>query len=282
MSDNAHAFLILAHEDEAMLHRLVNRIASMGPVYVHVDAKTDMSKWQSKDLPCNFVPLRVPVYWGDWSLVEATTRLLEYALVDRSITRFSLLSGTHYPIISNEEIERKARGAGNLVASRRAPNMPDGSRPESDYLRRFYRTKTPNGLWSRIKNGFMNRIVYYRRPLDWKSVAPITGMRAGETFWSVEREFAEYCVAQIRTPTLLIDYFKQIVCSDEKVFATLYGEFANDIVLEGTTYSKWAGGAHPIALSRDDIEGAKSRDEFWFARKFTSRDSSLLDWLDNR
>lgn len=265
-----------------MLSRLVRRIAPLGPVYVHIDAKTDVSQWHIEGLPCTFLTTRVPVYWGDWSMVEATMMLLEQALADRTVNRFTLLSGTHYPIISNAQIAVRAARAGNLVASRRAPNMPDGSRPESEYMRRFYRTKKPNGTWSSIKNGFMNRIVYCGRPLDWKSVTPPIGMRAGETFWSIEREFAEYCVSRIRASGELIEYFKRIGCTDEKIFATLYGEFAQAIVLEGTTYSKWAGGPNPVAISREDVEDALARDVFWFARKFASSDIAILDWLDDQ
>jgi hypothetical protein len=282
MVDRRHSFLILGHADQAMLQRLVGRVSKLGPVYVHIDAKTDISKWPREDLPCDFLPNRVRVYWGDWSMVEATTRLLEKALADHSNSRFTFLSSSHYPIISNEEIEKRSNDVGNLISSRSAPNMTDGSRPESDYERRFYRTRKPNATWSRLKNGFMNRIVYFRRPLDWKSVAPATGMRAGESYWSIEREFAEYCVSQIQSDRPLIEYFKQIVCSDEKVFATLYGEFAHDIVLEGTTFSKWAGGPNPVAISRDDIERALAVPQFWFARKFSSSDSEILDWLDER
>jgi hypothetical protein len=263
-----------------MLKRLVSRVAPLGPVYVHVDAKTDLTKWRREGFACTFVSRRVPVYWGDWSMVEATTLLLEHALKEQSTTRFTLLSGSTYPIISNDEIAKSARDSGNLIASRSAPNMPDGSRPEVDYERRFYRTRVSNGEWSRIKNGFMNRVWFYRRPLDWKAVTPNTGMRAGEQFWSIKREFAEYCVSQIRASTALINYFKKIVCSDEKIFATLYGQFANEFVLEGTTYSKWADGANPLAISRGDIEEALARNDFWFARKFKSSDSSILDWLD--
>lgn len=280
MNEDQHSFLILAHRDEAMLRRLVKRIEPLGPVYVHVDAKTDMSGWQRQDFDCTFLQRRVPVYWGDWSMVEATTRLLEVALKDQSNSRFTLLSGSHYPIVSNDEIEKSARDSGNLIASRSAPNMPDGSRPESDYQRRFYRTRIANGYWSKLKNGFMNRVIYYRRPLDWKAVAPSTGMRAGEQFWSVNREFAEYCVSRVRDSSPLTNYFKKIVCSDEKIFATLYGEFSGEFVLEGTTYSKWSGGANPLALSPGDIQEALTRYHFWFARKFESSDTSMLDWLD--
>jgi hypothetical protein len=278
---SSHAFLVLAHEDEAMLDRLVRRISPLGQIYVHVDARTDISEWQLDGLSCTFLAQRVPSYWGDWSLVEATTLLLEDALTDRSIERFTLISGTHYPIIANGEIEKRAREGGNLVASRSAPNMPDGSRPEVDYLRRFYRSKKPNGPWSRLKNGLMNRVVFFHRPLEWRAVTPETGMRAGGMFWSIDREFAEYCVMQIRASGPLINYFKKIVCPDEKVFATLYGQFAREITMESTTYAKWAGGAHPIGVTRDDIERALAVNQFWFARKFHSSDSEILDWLDS-
>ena len=280
MTEGKHAFLILAHEDENMLRRIVNRISILGPVFVHVDAKTNISEWRCDDLPCTFVKERIPVFWGDWSMVEATILLMEEALTDSSLTRFTLLSGSHYPIISNKKIALKALESGNIVAARIAPNMPDGSRPEIEYQRRFYRTNEPNGLWAQAKNGFMNRVFFYGRPLDWKAVSPLTGMRAGSQYWSLEREFAIYCVAQIRSSRPLIDYFKQINCSDEKVFATLYGEFSSQISLEGTTFVKWTGAANPRPISRGDIERAIVKDHYWFARKFKSSDSIILDWLD--
>ncbi len=264
-----------------MLRRLVDRLAPLGPVYVHLDAKTDLGGWELGTMPCQFIEPRVDVYWGDWSMVEATTLLLETALTNELNQRFTLISGSHYPIISNDEIVQRSTGDANFIASRAAPNMPDGSRPETDYLRRFYRTKRANGLWSKLKNGAMNRLVYYRRPLNWRVVAPDTGMRAGEQFWSINRSFAQYCVDQIRSSEKLIEYFQKIVCSDEKVFATLYGQFAGEYTQEGTTYSKWAGGANPIALTRDDITAARTVYEFWFARKFSSAQSEMLDWIES-
>jgi hypothetical protein len=282
---STHAFLILAHDDEQMLRRLVLRLAPLGAIHVHLDAKTDISTWHLDDLPCTIVQRRIRVFWGDWSAVEATTRLLESALADSSTTRLTLLSGSHYPIVSNEVLAKKAAVAANVIGSRPAPNMPDGSRPEIDYQRRFYRTRRPNTLWSKIKNGVMNRIVHAGRPLDWRSVTPISGMRAGEAYWSLDREFALYCTQRLRSSSPLIDYFKLIVCSDEKVFATLYGEYAQEICLEGTTFSKWTERAHsvgryPAPLSRRDIDEALQLDTFWFARKFSSTDTEILDWLD--
>jgi hypothetical protein len=269
---DSHSILILAHEDVDMIRRIVKRMSSVGPTFVHVDAKSIISKSQYQDMSCIFVEPTVPVYWGDWSVVEATVLLLEAALVDPSTTRFTLLSGSHYPIISNREIALKAGVSGNVIASRNAPNMPDGSRPEVEYERRSYKSNKPNGWWVKTKNGFMNRVVYCGRPLDWKAVTPPTGMRAGSQYWSIERKFAEYCVAQIRSSRPLIEYFKQIGCSDEKVFATLYGEYSDQTALEGTTYVKWAGRANPSSISRSDIEKAIEMGQYWFARKFRASD----------
>jgi Core-2/I-Branching enzyme len=280
VSEGQHSFLIVAHDDESMLRRLVNRVAPLGPVFVHIDAKTDVSGWRLDRIDGTLLSNRVPVYWGDWSVVEATTLLLEAALADPLNVRFTLLSGLDYPIISNDELEKRARDAGNVIASREAPDASSDSRREVDYQRRFYRTASAGGPWSKLKNGFMNRVVYYRRPLDWMSVAPESGMRTGEMWWSINREFAEYAVAQIRSSRPLIDYFHKILCSDEKVFATLYGEFAREIVLEGTTYTKWDGGSHPLDISRDDIEAVAATEKFWFARKLRSTDAKTLDWLD--
>ncbi len=104
MNDDKHSFLILAHHDAPMLHRLVNRIAPLGPIYLHADSKSNISDWNLEVLPSTVLAQRVPVYWGDWSVVEATTRLLERALSDPANVRFTLLSGVDYPIISNDEL----------------------------------------------------------------------------------------------------------------------------------------------------------------------------------
>jgi len=277
-----HAFLILAHEDELMLTRLVNRLASVGQVFVHIDGKTDISRWQFNDENCTVLRRRVPVFWGTWSIVEATMLLMEEALSESTIDRFTLISGTHYPIVSNEVLAQKARSSGNVIAARMAPNMADGSRPVSEYERRYLRTRRPNGSWAKVKNGLANRIPW-QGPLDWESVCPATGMRAGSAYWSFQRDAAEYLFTQIRLSGPLVTYFHKVVCSDEKVFATLFGEYSNGVHNEGTTYVKWdrKPKPNPEPITQPDIEKAIGLDQYWFARKFHSYEPTILDWLDN-
>jgi hypothetical protein len=276
-----HAFLVLAHEDELMLTRLVNRLAPIGQVLIHVDAKTNISKWKFDGANSTLLRKRIPVFWGSWSMVEATMLLIEEALSDPAIERFTLLSGTHYPIISNDDLTQRASSSGNVIAARVAPNMADGSRPVSEYERLFLPTRRPNGSWSKVKNGLANRVPW-QGPLDWQSVCPATGMRAGSQYWSLQRDVVEYCATQIRSSRPLIKYFEKIVCSDEKVFATLYSEFSDEVSSEGTTFVKWNGSPSPDALTRSDVESAIRMDQFWFARKFHSNEPETLDWLDRQ
>jgi hypothetical protein len=205
---------------------------------------------------------------------------MEAALANPTVQRLTLVSGSHYPLWSPRELSSLAKNAGDVIATRRSPNQPDGSRPESEYERRFVPLFRPFSLGFRLANALVNRIWYLGRPLDWRAVTPDTGMRAGSTWWSLERGSASAIVTRLRAGGPLIDYFKKIVCVDEKVFATLYAQLHPEPLADGTTFAKWDGGAHPTPLTRDDIAVVRQESNFWFARKFSSSNTELLDWLD--
>jgi hypothetical protein len=89
-------FVVLAHTDPPMLRRLVDAL-SPHPVVVHVDAHADPAPFL--DLPRTvYVPDRVPVNWGGFSIVEATLRAFTRALpLTRPDDHVVLLSGQCYP-----------------------------------------------------------------------------------------------------------------------------------------------------------------------------------------
>lgn len=281
MEDSTHAFLLQAHSDEKMFNRLVGRLCEVGPVYAHIDLKTDISTWNIEHANLVSIENRIEVYWGDWSTVESAVRLMEMALQDPKILRLTLVSGSHYPLFSAKELVTISKKAGSVIAARPAPDQPDGARPSSEYGRRYMRSKSPNGWWSKCLNGIVNRVVYAGRPLNWSALVGPTGMRAGSAYWSLERRAAQYCVDRIRADDDLIRYFKKIVCADEKIFHTLFAELDPNNHTEGTTYVKWAGKPNPDALVIKDLESVRHQPNWWFARKFSSdRDHELLDWLD--
>jgi len=103
------AFLIAAHTEPVLLARLVRALASpWSHVFVHIDAKADIGIFLHELADIRGVTLirdRVPVYWGGWSQVEASLRLLQAAREhDPAFARFVLLSGCCYPLRSNRAL----------------------------------------------------------------------------------------------------------------------------------------------------------------------------------
>jgi hypothetical protein len=99
-----HAYLVLAHEDVAMLNILAQRLVNTGFVYIHIDRKSSIKIEQVAQHPKVKVTKQIKVNWGGYSIVEATRLLADQALTDNS-TRLTLLSGLSYPIVSDKKTE---------------------------------------------------------------------------------------------------------------------------------------------------------------------------------
>ena len=107
------AFLILAHNNPEMLKRLIYSLDyELFDIYVHIDAKTDISlygfdSYRLKYSKLYIVDKRLRVYWADYSVVKATIELMKFALRKNNYCRFVMLSGNDYPLKSNIEIYDK-------------------------------------------------------------------------------------------------------------------------------------------------------------------------------
>lgn len=99
MSTPRIAFLILAHNDAPHLERLCRRLSGHA-VFVHVDLKAaNFPLEQIAKLPgVNVVTPRSRVYWGDFSMIEATLTMLTASQQQAKFDRFVLLSGSCYPV----------------------------------------------------------------------------------------------------------------------------------------------------------------------------------------
>lgn len=94
------AYLILAHNHPLQVARLVDRLRHPGArIYIHVDAKADLRPFLDVLREKDVVLLRdrVSVFWGGYSVVEATLALMRTALRD-GFGYAVLLSGSDYPI----------------------------------------------------------------------------------------------------------------------------------------------------------------------------------------
>jgi Core-2/I-Branching enzyme len=96
------AYLLLTHKSPAQIEALADRILELSPrarIAVHHDSAAPAVPWEgAPPAPVHLVE-RSPVLWGDWSMVEATLRLLRFGVEHTTAEWFVLLSGEHWPIL---------------------------------------------------------------------------------------------------------------------------------------------------------------------------------------
>jgi hypothetical protein len=136
------AALILTHHSPELLARLVQRLEFYGAkCFIHVDSKVDILPfWQACSLlnPI-FVEPRKKVFWGGFSIIEATLSLVNAALMDESITHFALMSGDSYPVKPREQFRHLMMRPFEQIESWPVP-------PEHPIFGRIAKTYFPDNL----------------------------------------------------------------------------------------------------------------------------------------
>lgn len=121
------AYLLLTHTDPGQVEELADRLLALSPsaqVVVHHDRAAGDPPWDGRpDGPRHLVE-RGPVLWGDWSMVEATERLVGYAVDQLDADWLVLLSGQHRPLVDLARWEEVTAASG-VDAYARADRLPD-------------------------------------------------------------------------------------------------------------------------------------------------------------
>lgn len=104
-----HAFLIAAYQNFAVLERLMLLLDDeRNDIFLHVDRKAQGFEADNFARLCQrsdvILMPRMKVYWGDFSQVESTLRMLRAALAHGDYAYFHLLSDSDLPLKSSDEI----------------------------------------------------------------------------------------------------------------------------------------------------------------------------------
>ena len=94
-------YLILAHKNPLQLGRMIERLDDgASKFFIHLDAKTPIEPFAAclEGAHIRFIEPRERCVWGDFSIVQATIRLMEAASNEQGL--FILMSGQDYPIQS--------------------------------------------------------------------------------------------------------------------------------------------------------------------------------------
>lgn len=278
-----HAFVVLAHTDPTMCHRLISRLAPHGPVHLNVNARVDPEPFASSVSLSRLLTPRHPVYWGGWSMVEAVMRLSHQALADPEVDVVTWLSAQHYPLVDPAAIA--ASTPVDRIALHHAPNAEMG-KPDWRFRTRFVSSVTPGTRTDVLVNGLARRLP----SLDYPRILGEHRLYAGTAWWSLTRRTLSEAMEWLTTENDIRRYFAKLCVPDEAVFHTAVGAVLTArAVAEGrtdtdprrmtrgsTTFVRWDGGRHPAELDAEAIRSAADQG-WWFARKFVSHREDLLE-----
>lgn len=286
-----HAFLIIAHHQFEILSKML-RILDNNKVdfFILIDKKTgDFPRLQLEESCTNskiYFTDRMSVYWGGYSQVECTLRLLD-AAAKGNYDYYHLLSGADFPVKSNDYIlnyfeqnppyqyvhfERKTVQDKYVDRLRYHSFFQDTRHKFLKQVDRVIRRAERAFGYSRLKNN------------------PIKEFQYGSQWFSITHSFATYILNQ---KEWIHDTFKDTLCCDELFVQTLLvnSPFKNEVVpcAFDDNYEAclraidWKRGdrkeGHPYIWQNSDYESL-IRSPYLFARKFDlSVDSNIIDLL---
>lgn len=285
------AYLVLAHDNPKHLERLVIALSHEScALFLHIDRKSILSDFSGVTRKnVHLSAERIPVYWGDFSQVEAILVLLRMALGAREpFDYFVLLSGTDYPIQPASYIWRffeRNRGTEfiNIVRmpceavgkplSRLTTYVP--SPAESKIVRTARRLLTASGVTPRQRD-----YKPYLRNLD---------PYAGSEWWALTRQACEHIHHFVERERRVVTFFRNTVCPDESFFQTILGNSPHAArVRRNLTFADWSGGgANPAYITESHLpfltrpppiilDDAYGKGEILFARKFSDAAEEIV------
>ena len=273
------AHLILCHSNPSQLERLVKRLLHNDAwIYIHLDNKAAIAPFlHLQELPnVIFVKKRVNVYWGGYSIIQATlngfTEILASGL---TFDYINLLSGQDYPIKSTATIHQ-------FLANNPGKAFMHTLSVEHEWQEAIPRIAKYHLANVNFPGKYrVERLINAVMP---KRKLPLALIPVGRSQWfTVTPTHIAYIVDYLSSNKQVVDFFKLSWAPDEMIFQTvLYNSiYKNDIINDNLRYIDWsAGGASPKVLTMADAAALKNSDKL-FARKFNPDvDSAILDYLD--
>jgi hypothetical protein len=287
------AYLILAHRHPEQLARLVRQLRSpAADLFVHIDAQADLAPFlQTVGSEAQFTATRIPIHWGDYSLVRAALVLMEEALAPpRRYDYLVLISGADYPLRSATEIEnffRENQGV-EFIDSVAMPSAA-AAKPLSR-LTRYKGHPGPLGWCIGKGHRLLGELGLMPKARDYKKHFGELVPYAGNQWWALTRDACLYIRKFAAENPRIMKFYENTHIPDEMVFQTILANSPfRPSMRRSVTYSDWSGGgANPaeigerhIAMFRANprmkIDGIYGSGELLFCRKVT--DTAIADQL---
>jgi len=99
---------VLAHQ-AAPLQYLLDVLDDRFSVFVHMDAKTALTAPLRLPAHASMIEPRIEVFWGGWSMMQATFSLIDAARARGGFFRYALISGDSLPVMPLDRLEAALR-----------------------------------------------------------------------------------------------------------------------------------------------------------------------------
>ena len=287
------AYLIMTHDNPQLLQRTI-RTLSFGDsdcaFFIHLDRKTPFEKFSSvSGQNVRFCEKRIPVYWGEFSQVEAILSLVRQAIESpRAFDYYVLITGSCYPLRTGGYIRscfEENQGLEYIdILKVPGPGKPisrfDTIRyPSTKPVRRFaFRALAKVGLAQRDYKKYLGNLEPY----------------SGDGAWALTRESCQYVLHFMAANPHLERYFQQTFAPDEAFFHTILGNSNfRSRMRRNLIYAVWPGPAngHPAMINQEDVALFEVQDkvsrndiygpgELLFARKFNDGRLDVIRRID--
>ena len=299
-------YLILAHKNPLQLGRMIERLDDgASRFFIHLDAKTPIEPFAAclEGGHIRFIEPRERCVWGDFSIVQATIRLMEAASKEQGV--FILMSGQDYPIQSQgyindflesnkdfdfieiEPLEEKWKPKMVKDKLEHYHILHSEERGNSNCYAPFAHCSVFQKLRTLIHllKGRLSRKNFRLLCSLPKRVAPFERQYAGSQFWAFSERTFYAVLNYIREhKAALEEYYKYTSSPDEIYFhSVLMDLVAKDSTIklkEQITYVNYFRKNNVFVT--EDFEKLSSAKGKLFARKFdTDIDIEILNKLDS-
>lgn len=307
------AYLTLTHKNPELLKRKIEFLSSEDcAFFIHVDKKHDIGQFSSiKGRNIFFSEKRIPVYWAEYSMVEALLILIRQALdAPQKYDYFILSQGSDYPLRSSEYIHsfiEKNRGK-EFIGAIRITNDDECLMMYQINSRRIPSNKPVSRIIMKAINqsGLVKRD--YRKHLG--NLKPY----CGNAHWALTREACLYLLYFVKNNRSVCRYFETTFAPDEMMFHTILGnsvfkpQMSRHLTFEdwgdqtelsqGSGLRYWLSWhfsnkfGHPAWLNHDHIAFFEKKEkvviddvygcgEALFARKFSDNSVDLVERIED-
>ena len=284
-----HAYCILAHNEPVLFKRLIQQLDFPdNDIFVHIDSQADIREFNNVQCRYSnlvFLEKRIHCGWGSISIVQAEFSLFEEARNKNHYSYYHLLSGVDFPLKSQQFIHNFTDRLAGTNFIGRAPLSPDSKALKNRYqYYHFFIRRPSSGIWNHVLSLLDRVFVKIQKFFHISRTSPVPILK-GAQWLSITDDFCDYI---LKRKDELLHRFNYPLCPDEAAIQSYFfsSPFKDtQYKPEATEFEQcmreidWTRGK-PYTWGDEDLKTLLSSEKF-FARKFSSKNSTILNDLSN-